>query len=185
VTHDDNSQLGLEEGCRPAGGEDLPAGSFGGAMREREFEILGDELLDIRTTNISRLLNLRNLQDLFFFPIISRRTTNEDSSKKEEKKLTLIDRKRALCLAAKSAYMASIASVLDNSLYSLYMLCVPDLESYLNQTPKFLTFWGRFSWIWLMEITSPFAFFTLRSLARKYQKRDLAITSLGAKIRMR
>jgi hypothetical protein len=29
------------------------------------------------------------------------------------------------------------------------------------------------------------AFLILRSLARKYQKRDLATTSLGAKIRMR
>jgi hypothetical protein len=28
------------------------------------------------------------------------------------------------------------------------MLCVPERESYLSQMPKFLTFNGRFSWIW-------------------------------------
>lgn len=28
------------------------------------------------------------------------------------------------------------------------MLWVPERESYLIQMPKFLTFWGFFSWIW-------------------------------------
>ena len=38
----------------------------------------------------------------------------------------------------------------------------------------------------LFKLTiSPLAFLTFLSLARKYQKRDLATTSLGAKIRMR
>lgn len=36
-----------------------------------------------------------------------------------------------------------------------------------------------------MLTISPFAFFTLRSLPRKYQNRDFATTSLGAKIRIR
>lgn len=38
---------------------------------------------------------------------------------------------------------------------------------------------------WFREMISPFAFLILRSLPRKYQNRDLATTSLGAKIRMR
>jgi hypothetical protein len=38
---------------------------------------------------------------------------------------------------------------------------------------------------WFMEMISPFAFLILRSLPRKYQNRDLATTSLGAKMRMR
>ena len=38
---------------------------------------------------------------------------------------------------------------------------------------------------WLTETISPFAFLILRSLPRKYQNRDLATTSLGAKMRMR
>lgn len=37
----------------------------------------------------------------------------------------------------------------------------------------------------LTATTSPVAFLTLRSLRRKYQKRDLATTSLGAKMRIR
>lgn len=38
---------------------------------------------------------------------------------------------------------------------------------------------------WFREMISPFAFLILRSLPRKYQNRDLATTSLGAKMRMR
>lgn len=38
---------------------------------------------------------------------------------------------------------------------------------------------------WFTETISPFAFLILRSLPRKYQNRDLATTSLVAKIRMR
>lgn len=70
--------------------------------------------------------------------------------------------------------------------------------------PKFLTFCGRFSWIYNFSsqrpvnrlnhkrrhtsfrlTISPLAFLILRSLARKYQKRDLATTSFTAKMRMR
>src|SRR4051812_10310949 len=43
---------------------------------------------------------------------------------------------------------ASTADTRDISRYSLYMLWVPDLESYRSQIPKFLICWGRFSWIW-------------------------------------
>jgi len=42
---------------------------------------------------------------------------------------TWIDLNRDRCLAAISWYSASTASVLDISLYSLYMLCVPERES--------------------------------------------------------
>jgi hypothetical protein len=38
---------------------------------------------------------------------------------------------------------------------------------------------------WFTETISPLAFLILRSLPRKYQNRDLATTSLGAKMRMR
>lgn len=76
--------------------------------------------------------------------------------------------------------------------------------------PKFLTLSGCFSWIYrakrccqpdsflyitlripcpahtLFKLTiSPLAFLIFFSLARKYQKRLFAMTSLGAKIRMR
>merc|ERR1712068_17387 len=77
------------------------------------------------------------------------------------------------------------ASVLDISRYSLYMLWVPERESYRIQIPKFLTFIGRFSWITFKLTISPFAFLTLRSFIKKYQKRDFATTVLGAKILIR
>jgi len=38
---------------------------------------------------------------------------------------------------------------------------------------------------WFTETISPLAFLILRSLPRKYQNRDLATTSLGAKMRIR
>jgi hypothetical protein len=38
---------------------------------------------------------------------------------------------------------------------------------------------------WFTDTISPLAFLILRSLPRKYQNRDLATTSLGAKMRMR
>ncbi len=33
-------------------------------MREREFEVLGEELLDIRTSDVVGLLDLDNFEDL-------------------------------------------------------------------------------------------------------------------------
>lgn len=51
--------------------------------------------------------------------------------------------------------------------------------------PKFLTFRGWASWILFKLTISPLAFLTFLSFIRKYQKRDLATTSLGAKMRMR
>jgi hypothetical protein len=42
-----------------------------------------------------------------------------------------------------------------------------------------------FARTWFTETISPLAFLILRSLPRKYQNRDLATTSLVAKMRMR
>ena len=74
----------------------------------------------------------------------------------------------------------------EMSRYSLYMLCVPVLELYLNQTPKFLTrSAGLSSCTSLMSTISPLAFFTFLSFLVKYQKRDLATMWSGAKIVIR
>jgi hypothetical protein len=54
-----------------------------------------------------------------------------------------------------SWYSASTAATRDISRYSLYMLWVPERESYLIQIPKFLTFWGFFSWIWRLSVSRP------------------------------
>ena len=90
------------------------------------------------------------------------------------------DLNRDLCRAAMSWYICSTASTRDIALYSLYMLCVPDRESYLNQRPKFLTLSGLFSWIALTDTISPDAFFNLRICLMKYQNRDSATTEFGA-----
>ena len=102
-----------------------------------------------------------------------------------------------------SWYKESTASALDISRYSLYMLCVPERESYRIQMPKFLTFVGRFSCIlsqcqpcvimrgrrssrtWLIEMTSPLVFLIFFNFVRKYQNLDFATTIFGANIRMR
>lgn len=51
--------------------------------------------------------------------------------------------------------------------------------------PKFLTFWGCFSWSTLIETISPVAFLTFLRPRMKYQKRDLATVVLGAKMVIR
>ena len=84
-----------------------------------------------------------------------------------------------------SWYKASTASVLDISRYSLYMLCVPDLESYRIQIPKFLTLSGLFSEMTFNPTISPVDFLTFRNFIKKYQKRDFATTVFFAKILMR
>lgn len=93
-----------------------------------------------------------------------------------------IDLNLALCLAAMSEYKLSTAPVLVTSLYSLYMLWVPDLESYLIQTPKFLTWVGFLSWTTLTETISPEDFLTLCNFCKKYQYLDLATTMFCAKM---
>lgn len=45
-------------------GEDLGAGCLGDAVRKREFEVLGKELLDVWALDIFGLLDLNNLENL-------------------------------------------------------------------------------------------------------------------------
>ena len=99
-----------------------------------------------------------------------------------------------------SSQHAVTAAAMLISRYSLYMLWVPLLESYLNQIPTFLIFNGvlSYTWIrgwsmatswdystWLHDTISPADFFNFFSLLVKYQNRDLAHTSSGANIFIR
>lgn len=54
----------LEEGGGASGGEDLLAGLRGVAVGQRELEVLGEELLDVGTTDVLGLLNLNDLEDV-------------------------------------------------------------------------------------------------------------------------
>ena len=58
------STTNLIESCRPLRSKDLLHRAWRIAMREREFEVLGDELLDIRTTDVLCLFDLDNAEDL-------------------------------------------------------------------------------------------------------------------------
>merc|ERR1719447_581795 len=95
-----------------------------------------------------------------------------------------MERALALCLAPMSRQHWVMAPLTVRSLYSLYMLWVPDRESYLSQMPKFLILSGFFSLTSSTETISPVVFLNLRSWRRKYQKRDLATTGSVAKIRI-
>ena len=48
----------------PVCGEDLLAGAPTNAVRERKFQVLGEELLDVWAADVIGLLNLNDLEDL-------------------------------------------------------------------------------------------------------------------------
>lgn len=93
-------------------------------MRERELEVLREELLNVRTADFIGLLDFHNFQDLDMAESVSGRITQGPQAE-----LTWMELKRALWRAAISWYRASTASVRDISRNSLYMLWVPERES--------------------------------------------------------
>lgn len=69
----------------------------------------------------------------------------------------------------------------DTEVLDLLGLLLVDLDKSVSDIP----IWWIVRRTWFTETISPLAFLILRSLPRKYQNRDLATTSLGAKMRMR
>lgn len=57
-------RIHLSKSRRPRVSEDLLAGLLGDTVRQRELEVLGDELSDIRTTDVLLVVNLDNSDDL-------------------------------------------------------------------------------------------------------------------------
>jgi len=114
----------------------------GHTVRQREFETRFEKLPNVRTANVVGLFNFNHTEDL----VDSMRNSSNKTCTKL-KQHTWIERKRARCLAAISWYKLFTASALVSSRNSLYMLCVPERESYRIQMPKFLTLSGFFSWI--------------------------------------
>jgi hypothetical protein len=64
----------LIESRRTLGGEESGTRGFRDTVREREFEVLGQELLDVWSLNVVGLLELNNLEDLYAKSVSS--TTN-------------------------------------------------------------------------------------------------------------
>ena len=54
----------LVEGVGTGGSEDLLAALRGSAVRQRELEVLGGELLDVRALDVVGLLELDDAEDL-------------------------------------------------------------------------------------------------------------------------
>lgn len=52
------------EGAGPLGNKHLLCRALRHAVRQRELQVLGDELLDVRATDIGSLLKLDNFKDL-------------------------------------------------------------------------------------------------------------------------
>jgi len=92
---------------------------------------------------------------------------------------------KALCRPDISAYNCEMAPFCEVSLNSLYILCVPVRESYLNHTPKFFTVFGFRSNISLTARISPTDFLALLSFLIKYQNLDFARTLFFANKRIR
>lgn len=56
--------------------EDLLAAGLGDAVGKGELEVRGQQLLDVRASDVLGLLNLNNLQDL---PLVSKFPSNQNS----------------------------------------------------------------------------------------------------------
>lgn len=54
----------LEEGGGSVGGENLLAGDLGGTVRERELEVLGEELAEVGALDVGGLLEFDDTEDL-------------------------------------------------------------------------------------------------------------------------
>ena len=116
----------LGESRWAGGGEDLLLADLGDTVGQRESEVLGEELLDVRALDIIGLLELNNAENLDSLLATCRLCRSQRAKLARVwiglRKRTWIDLKRARWRAAKSWYMASTASQRDISRYSLYML---------------------------------------------------------------
>lgn len=99
------------EGAGPLGNEHLLCRALRHAVRQRELQVLGDELLDVRTADIGSLLEFDNLEDLVVAKNGCQLIGAGRGARKMERQvwvvgrvywggLTWIDRNLALCLAA-------------------------------------------------------------------------------------
>lgn len=99
------------EGAGPLGNKHLLCRALRHAVRQRELQVLGDELLDVRAADIGSLLELDDLEDLIVGKN-GRQLVRAGRGEEENKGagiglvrgayggLTWIDRNLALCLAA-------------------------------------------------------------------------------------
>jgi hypothetical protein len=144
---------------------------------KREGELGGKELLDVRTTNIG-VRDLGNTDDLDRSEASTVTGSHvlvagNDSFAAGHLTVLLVHvvSARARVVTEPDAVVLDLLRTLLVDLYKRLVIII--IEHNRAKTGIDHT--------WLTETISPAAFLTLRSFLRKYQKRDLATTSLGAK----
>jgi hypothetical protein len=162
-----------------------------------ELEVLGEELLDVGAADIGGLLDLNDLEDLFGND--RQRTTQRVGVAG----ITHMDGPEAAAVAGSHVLVKGVDSIRSGKLAVLFVHVVgtgtgivtdPDTEvldlggallvnlrravlaSVVDAIARIRCI--RTTW---RETISPALFLTFRSFFKKYQKRDLATTTLGAK----
>ena len=177
----------LEEGGRANGGEDL-LGLRGVAVRQRELEVLGQKLLDVGAADVLGLLNLNDLEDVDrpeAGTVTGGHVLVEGLDGVGAGHLTV------LTVHVVSAGAGVVADP-DANVLDLEGVLLVDLRLSvaLSGMDKQRT-WNIFTalrWCVLTSLRltiSPLAFLIFLRRERKYQKRLLATTVLGAKMRIR
>lgn len=173
-------------------------------MGKRELEVLGEELLDVRTADRLGVLDLNNLKDLYKGLI-------SGLWLREPKVTPYVDGTESGTMTGSHILVQGLDGISPRHLTELFVHVVssgarvvtdPDAEVLdlqgallvdLNRKRTSLVFQFNaplrivdgLQHTTLMLTISPLAFLTLRSFIKKYQNLDLATTVLGAKIRMR
>ena len=163
-------------------------------MGKRELETLDEELLEVGAADVLGLLDLNDLEDL--------RPVNTMFQRSREIE-TCLDIPETRTVAGSHVLVEGIDGLGPGHLTVLLVHVVgtgarvvtdPDTEVLdllgallVDLSESAMRFEILLDCVitWFTDTISPLAFLILRSLPRKYQNRDLATTSLGAKMRMR
>ena len=180
----------LEESVRPCRSEHVLAALRRYAMRHGELEVLGQELLDVRATDILLLVDLNNLEDV-----------DRPEARAVAGGHVLVKRvdggaagHLTVLLVHVVGAGARVVADPDSEVLDLHGVLLVDLQVVTEVSalpPTRTSFVAEHLDVMRTRLTlfkltiSPLVFLTFFSLERKYQKRDLATTSLGAKMRMR
>jgi len=181
IYHMKKSKKSLVEGGRSLGDKESTVllVDVGKTVRQGESELGGQELLDVLTTNIS-ILNFSDTDDL-----------NRSETSTVTSSHVLVTGLDSLNTTHGTVFLVHVVGTgtrivtdPDTKVLDLLRTLLGNLSSNTNQHLSFYPYHHQ-THTTLTETISPAAFLTLRSFFKKYQKRDFATTTLGAKIRIR